>query len=81
MLPQGWLFSLDSLFSQISNMLKLTFISSDRSSDSDDVLLYKDIYIRSPLFQIFAQSIDANDVTSVTLSHLNSINAIDVTRC
>ena len=31
-------------------------------------------------FQIFTQSIDANDVTSVTLSHLNSINAIDVTR-
>ena len=31
-------------------------------------------------FQIFTQSIDAIDVTSVTLSRLNSINAIDVTR-
>ena len=38
------------------------------------------IYIR-PLFQIFTQSLDAIDVTSVTLSRLNSINAIDVTRC
>ena len=33
-----------------------------------------------PLFQIFTHSIDAIDVTSVTLSRLNSINAIDVTR-
>ena len=33
-----------------------------------------------PLFQIFTQSLDAIDVTSVTLSRLNSINAIDVTR-
>ena len=33
------------------------------------------------LSQIFTQSIDAIDVTSVTLSCLNSINAIDVTRC
>ena len=32
-------------------------------------------------FQIFTQSIIAIDVTSVTLSCLNSINAIDVTRC
>ena len=32
------------------------------------------------LFQIFIQSHDAIDVTSVTLSRLNSINAIDVTR-
>ena len=33
-------------------------------------------------FQTFAQSIDAIDVTRVTLSRLlNSINAIDVTRC
>ena len=32
-------------------------------------------------FQIFTQSIDAIDVTSVTLSRLNSINEIDVTRC
>ena len=33
------------------------------------------------LFQIFTQSLDAIDVTSVTLSRLNSINAIDITRC
>ena len=32
------------------------------------------------LFQIFTQTIDAIDVTSVTLSRLNSINADDVTR-
>ena len=32
------------------------------------------------LFQIFTQSLVAIDVTSVTLSRLNSINAIDVTR-
>ena len=32
------------------------------------------------LSQIFTQSIDAIDVTRVTLSRLNSINAIDVTR-
>ena len=32
------------------------------------------------LFQIFTQSLDAIDVTSVTLSRLYSINAIDVTR-
>ena len=31
------------------------------------------------LFQIFTQSLDAIDVTSVTPSPLNSINAIDVT--
>ena len=37
------------------------------------------IYIH-PLFQIFAQSLDAIDVTSVTLKRLNSINADDVTR-
>ena len=36
---------------------------------------------RQPLFEIFTQSIDAIDVKSVTLSRLNSINAIDVTRC
>ena len=52
------------------------FVSSDRSSYSDDVLLY----IRRPFFQIFTQSIDAIDVASVTLSRLNSINAIYVTR-
>ena len=32
------------------------------------------------LFQIFTQSLDAIDVTSVTLKRLNSINADDVTR-
>ena len=53
-----------------------SFISSDRSSYSDDVLLYI-----QPLFHIFTQSVDAIDVTSVTLSRLNGINAIDVTRC
>ena len=53
------------------------FISSDRSSYSDDGLLF----IRQQLFQIFTQSIDSIDVTSVTLSRLNSINAIDVKRC
>ena len=46
------------------------------------VMMVYYIYIRSrPLFQIFTQSIDAIDVTSVTLSCLNSINAVDVTRC
>ena len=54
-------------------------VSSDRSSDSDDGLLY--IRQRQQFFQIFTQSIDAIEVTSVTLSHLTSINAIDVTRC
>ena len=53
------------------------FVSSDRSSY--DVLLY--MYLSNPLFQISTQSLDAIDVTSVTLSCLNSINAIDVTRC
>ena len=50
-------------------------ISSDRSSYSDNGLLYVQ------LFQIFTQSIDAIDVTSDTLSRLNIINAIIVTRC
>ena len=50
-------------------------ISSDKSSYSDDVLLYI-----TALSQIFIQSIDAIDVTFVTLSRLNGINAIDVTR-
>ena len=50
-------------------------ISSDRSSYSDDGLLYVQ------LFHIFTQSIDAIDVRSVTLGRLNSINAIHVTRC
>ena len=39
--------------------------------------IYIYLYIR-PLFQIFTQSIDAIDVTSVTLSRLISINAIDI---
>ena len=52
------------------------FISSDRSSYSDVALLET-----VQFSQIFTQSIDAIDVTSVTLSCLNSINAIDVTRC
>ena len=56
-----------------------SFVSSDRSSCSDDGLLY--IYLPGHFFQIFTQSIDAIDVTSVTLSRLNSVNAIDVTRC
>ena len=56
-----------------------SFVSSDRSSCSDDGLLY--IYLSGHFFQIFTQSIDAIDVTSVTLSRSNSVNAIDVTRC
>ena len=54
----------------------LILVSSDRSSYSDVGLVYI-----HPLFEIFTQSNDAIDVTSVTLSRLNSINAIDVTRC
>ena len=54
-------------------------ISSDRSSYCDDGLLY--IYPRQLFFQIFTQSFDAIDVTGVTLSCLNSINANKVTRC
>ena len=38
-------------------------------------------YISNPIFQMFTQSLDAIDVTSVTLSRLNSINAVVVTRC
>ena len=53
-------------------------VSSDRSSCSDDGLVYIQWH---PLFEIFTQSLDAIDVTSVTLSRLNSINAIGVTRC
>ena len=53
---------------------QVMLISSDRSSYSDDGLVYI-----HPLFEIFTQSNDAIDVTSVTLSRLNSINAIDVT--
>ena len=56
---------------------KNSIVSSDRSSYSDDGLLY----IYRTTFWIFTQSIDAIDVTSVTLSCANSINAIDVTRC
>ena len=77
-----------NLFAQVNNfsilMLLLLapsfshFISSDRSSYCDDGLLY--IYPR-PLFQFFTQSLHAIDVTSVTLSCLNSINSFDVTRC
>ena len=57
---------------RVENGMVLIFVSSDRSSYSDVVLQH--------IFR-FSQSIDATDVTSVTLSHLNSINAIDVTRC
>ena len=75
------LFILISRCSSASNKdnLKSGIVSSDRSSYSDDGLLY--IYPQRQLFQIFTQSIDAIDVSSVTLSRLNSINAIDVTRC
>ena len=56
------------------------FVSSNRSFYSDDCLLY--IYLlQQQIFQIFTQSIDVIHVTSVTQSCLNSINAIDVTRC
>ena len=44
------------------------------------MVYYISIHPQQPLFQILTQSIDAIDVTSVTLSRLNSINAIDVTR-
>ena len=52
--------------------ISLTFVSSDRSSYSDAVQL--DTFLLS---QIFTQSIDAIDITSVTLSCFNSINAIE----
>ena len=61
---------------KVTFLLQKAFISSDRSSCSDDGRLSI-----NPLFQIFTQSIDAIDVTSFTLSRLNSVNAIDVTRC
>ena len=51
-------------------------ISSDRSSYTDDGPRY--IRGSTSFFQIFTQSIGAIDVTSVTLSRLNSINAIDI---
>ena len=56
----------------------MRIVSSDRSSWSDDGLLYIQ---QRPLFEIFTHSIDAVDVTIVTLICLNSINAIDVTKC
>ena len=56
-------------------------VSSDRSSYSDDGPLYIRQWQWQQLFQILTQSLDAIDATSVTLSRLNSINAIDVTRC
>ena len=59
---------------------QVPLVSSDRSSCSDDGLLYIQQRQRQQLFQIFTQSLDTIDVTSVTLSPLNSINAIDVTR-
>ena len=59
----------------------LIFVSSDRSSYSDDGLRYIYPQQQRQLYQIFTQSINAIDVTSVTLSRLISINAIDVTRC
>ena len=58
------------------NVIKVKLLS-ERTSGVPPVILY--LYIR-PLFQIFTQSIDAIDVTTVTLSRLNSIYAIDVTR-
>ena len=44
------------------------------------VIMVYYISAQRQLFQIFTRSIDAIDVTSVTLSRLNSINAIGVTR-
>ena len=72
----------ETKFIFVSSRTKMsTFISSVRSSCSDDGLLYIRQRQWQQLFQIFTQSIDAIDVTSVTLSRLNSINSIDVTRC
>ena len=67
------------LTQQNIGMKYIIFVSSDRSSYSETVLLYN--CGSWPLFQIFTQPIDAIVVTSVTLSRLNSINAFDVTRC
>ena len=64
---------------QVLEKTSSSVVSSDRSSCNDDGLLYIRQRKRQ-LFQIFTQSIDAIYVTSVTLSRLNSINAIDVTR-
>ena len=68
-------FSRDFL-AKVSKMqsMSLQLISSDRSSYSDAVLLDTSVL----LSQIFTQSIDAIDVTSVTLSRLNRVNAIDI---
>ena len=60
----------------LSLTLSCPIVSSDRSSYSDDGLLYIR-QLQQQLFQIFTQSLDAIDVTSVTLSRLNSINVID----
>ena len=67
------------LTQQNIGMKYIIFVSSDRSSYSETVLLYN--CGSRPLFQIFTQPIGAIVVTSVTLSRLNSINAFDVTRC
>ena len=61
---------------QLFQIFTQPHVSSDRSSYSDDGLLY--IRQWQQHFQIFTQSIDAIDVTSVTLCRLDSINAIDV---
>ena len=58
--------------------LGFSFISSDRSSCTDDGLLYIYIYISTHFFRFWA-FMPFYTVTSVTLSRLNSINAIDVT--
>ena len=42
------------------------------------LMMVCDISAATQLFQIFIQSIDAIDVTSVTLSRLNSMIAIDI---
>ena len=63
------------LLSERTSGVPPVIFSSDRSSCSDDGLLSI-----NPIFQNFTQSIDAIDVTRVTLSCLNNIiNAIDVT--
>ena len=65
----------------VSQLVSHIFVSSVRSSCTDDGPLYIRKRQWQQLFQIFTQSIDSIDVTSVTLGHLNSINAIDVIRC
>ena len=59
----------------LARIFSLKRVSSNRSSLRYDVLSY--IYPQPP-FHIFTQSIDAIDVRRVTLSRLNSINAIDI---